>query len=545
MHRCFNVTEILRNIFEQAFEDGKSRCCRKAVWSLSVACRAFRTVGREVLWSELHGLESLIKCMPDDLWETDGNPFAGEPVGIPDVKEPDTLISFARSPAPEDWVQFEYRAHFVKRFSWHQCFMQIDAETFRKISLHRPRTVCLFPNLQELCWKEWREDVYDYVNLFIGPKITRLELGQAEVSEDIHSVLRSLGAKCPLLEELNIEKPYFIHRSYHQFAVPSVSICALNRLRVANIPYPITVHEVVHLATLPALTEAQLMLNSTQDELCTHLSAVTIPLFPAIRILRISFVSLESPTLSIFNFINSTHLETVHLSSLEYPSANVVYKHLEVLSQHPCATRMTTLDLSFLWDCIRFSYAGKYPADLPMRILKLDALSPLLTMARLQDLTIASYYLDFDDDALATLAAALPQLHTLKLIPDYYAGKVSRVTLAGLIPLFQHCRGLHTLRLALDARSAVGLPATLPEGLKEVRLTALDVEDSPIVSPEAVAAFLAMFCHGAAPQLVFCAGYHIDALHLRQRAEFADLWGKVEMLLPLFIQTWKLALEAR
>ncbi|KAH9945552.1 hypothetical protein B0H21DRAFT_744900 [Amylocystis lapponica] len=424
MHRCLNVTEILRNIIEQAYEDGSLIECRKCTGYLSSTCRAFYAVGVEVLWSRLSGLAPLIKCMPSEIWEQ-------HRIDTSDAPDDETyfIISLLRCPSPDGWKEFERKAIFVKTFSWNHPYYstEVEAETFRKISLHRPGTVSLLPNLRELQWWGQPSDVFEYINLFLSPDIRILDAGKPSNYEAALTILRSIGAKCPCLEKLFVGHT-LLKALNHQPPVPSSSICALHYLRVVELPYPLTVDSIVHLATLPALTELHLVLYTDQRELCVRLSQTEIPLFPALRILNVAFADLEAATVPFFRFIHSGTLEKVQISSLiklMSPIASQLREHLEVLANHPCCTILTSLELNFSWDDPVARQHGYPPPEVPARVLNLRALSPILMMTRLQNLTITSFHLDLDDDALATCAAALPELQTLSLLQLSDNGKVS------------------------------------------------------------------------------------------------------------------------
>ncbi|KAJ7354487.1 hypothetical protein DFH08DRAFT_854973 [Mycena albidolilacea] len=74
-------------------------------------------------------------------------------------------------------------------------------------------------------------------------------------------------------------------------------------------------------------------------------------------------------------------------------------------------------------------------------------------------------------------------------LTEVSAGYAPRTTLAGLLPLAQHCPRLESLALVLDATRTD--PEILRDGISNCALARLDVVESPLSSPGAVAAFLA------------------------------------------------------
>ncbi|KAH9945517.1 hypothetical protein B0H21DRAFT_744749 [Amylocystis lapponica] len=130
MHRCLHVTEIARNVSEQAFNNVDDRYRTKTVASLSETCRKFHLVAREFLWSRLSSLGPLIKCMPDDIWKEAST----------DVRL-EASVDLINIPLPSDWQRFQLYAGFVKLLTIDDRFRALchhDEDTFRRLSITRP-----------------------------------------------------------------------------------------------------------------------------------------------------------------------------------------------------------------------------------------------------------------------------------------------------------------------------------------------------------------------------------------------------------------------
>ncbi|KAJ7140947.1 hypothetical protein C8R44DRAFT_531922, partial [Mycena epipterygia] len=87
---------------------------------------------------------------------------------------------------------------------------------------------------------------------------------------------------------------------------------------------------------------------------------------------------------------------------------------------------------------------------------------------------------------------AWPRIEKLDLAPGSQSARyVPQITLAGLIPLAQHCPRLASLAIVLNATDADPYSKEKPGGgVCNRALVYLDVVESPLSSPGAVASFL-------------------------------------------------------
>ena len=86
MHRCLLVTELAIRIAEACalvspdedvpiyyLDDHHSRNLTgldlRTVWALAQTCRALQDPGLDIMWRFQFGLQTLLRCMPYDLWE--------------------------------------------------------------------------------------------------------------------------------------------------------------------------------------------------------------------------------------------------------------------------------------------------------------------------------------------------------------------------------------------------------------------------------------------------------------------------------------------
>ena len=76
MHRCLLINELVARIAQACVPDilnastaDDRKPDRRTVYALARTCRAFHEPALDVIWSYQYGLDHLLACMPDDLWE--------------------------------------------------------------------------------------------------------------------------------------------------------------------------------------------------------------------------------------------------------------------------------------------------------------------------------------------------------------------------------------------------------------------------------------------------------------------------------------------
>ncbi|OBZ68399.1 hypothetical protein A0H81_11492 [Grifola frondosa] len=512
MHRCFIFPDILMNIFEQTYEGGYDVECRRAVASLSLACRMFHKIGVQVLWSRLFSMRPLIKCMPAE--------------------------SLTRPPDPSDWERFQANALHVTSYKRHGLAPDIDEETFRILSLYRPPVSHLLPNLRELVWEEPQPDVFEYAYQLLGPKIVTLHLGNIPNDALLLPILRCIHVRTPLLRHLSVQ-------SHSDIAtvepVLSHVICQLQQLQTFNFTLPIVEDAVMHLAMLPSLTVAKFFVSFGVD-VQSHMSAIVSPIFPAIRVLHVSAVRLDPSTAHFIGLISSVQLTEVQLSSLHDPPQSIVRDHLSALCRCPSHDTLAVLHLVFpLEDTIPQLLSlesSSSPMYRPECLLNIQTLQPILDLGcgSLTDLEIVSVYLDLDNYVVLMLSIALPHLQSLKLLPPYNGGRISKVTPEGIVPLLRNCRDLTYLGITINASVPVRALDLPDECIHDSELLTLDVADSPVCFPEDVAAFLSAYCTNPSFEILSAYAHEGDhhPEHIRMRELYSSMWDQVGRLLRLF-----------
>ncbi|KAI0673999.1 hypothetical protein C8Q78DRAFT_1068180 [Trametes maxima] len=525
MLQCLRSPDIIRNICDQAYEGGYDPDCRATVAALNATCRAIHRVAAQVLWSRLFSLRPLVKCMPEDLWREDMQD---------DDSDLRSTISLTRPPDLSDWDRFLANANLVTSFKRFGLAPDLDEDTYRTLCLYRPGPSPLLPNLRELIWEEPDADVFEYGYQLLGPKLTTLHLGQPPSDSLLLPILRSLHLKCPLLNHLSAQCRSSIGPVD---PVVSRSIARLQHLETVDLAVPVLDDAFLHLAGLPGLSVAKVFISRAAD-VHERLLSTSHPIFQSLAVLHISSVSLEPSLAHLVSLISSEQLSEVRLSVAHDPSASSLRDFLVALSNRPGRDVLSAVSLSFPLPSsipLMLSLDAIPPLDRPECSLDIFALQPLLACSELIELEINSFFIRLDDELISLLANAFPRLQSLRLLPPYNAGRVSEVTLAGLLPLFRRCPDLTHVAIPLDASLP---PQNLDDCMHPSELLTLEVADSPISFPDEVAAFLSAHCTHPSFTIVSASAPNGDHKpeHMRQREVHSSMWDQVARLIRLFVR---------
>jgi hypothetical protein len=175
---------------------------------------------------------------------------------------------------------------------------------------------------------------------------------------------------------------------------------------------------------------------------------------------------------------------------------------------------------------VRISY--DYSDD---RVISGDILRPLLSFTYL---TLLHFHpgspFVTDNSMIKDISKACPRLQYLSLGEDHGSEGHTRVTLAGLIPLVQHCPDLRHLGIVVDASNPdYRSYHNQDQSASNHNIKDIWVGDSRITEPSAVASFLSNIfpeLHAIHLSLFFD---ETDGYKLRKR-----LWNEVEGLVQLF-----------
>ncbi|KAI0370117.1 hypothetical protein BV20DRAFT_1036126 [Pilatotrama ljubarskyi] len=527
MRRFLHSPDVLKNICEQAYEGGYDPDCRATVAALSATCRAIHRVATAVLWSRLFSLRPLLKCMPEDLWAEDD---AGT-----DRSKGEISISLTRPPDLSEWDRFLANATLVTSFKRFGLAPDLDEDTYRTLCLYRPGASPILPNLRELSWEESDADVFEYAYQFLGSKLETLHLGQPPSDSLLLPILRSLDTKCPLLVHLSVQCCASIGRV--DGVGVSRSISRLQFLETVDVGLPLLDDALLHLAMLPTLSVAKVFIPRI-PQLHDRLMPASSPLFPVINVLHINAVCLEPSIIHLIRLSSSEHLTELRLGAAHDPSPGDARDFLAALGSNASKDVLSTLALSFPLTSsipLMLSLHVLPPLDRSACVLDASVFRPLLACSRLTELEVNSFYLKLDNELVSLLANAFPRLQSLRLLPPYNAGRVSEVTLEGLLPLFRRCPEMTHLAVPVDASQPL---RNLNGTLRPSELVTLEVADSPISFPDEVAAFLSAYCTHPSFSIASASAHEgdHDSEHMRLRELHSSKWSDVTRLIRLFVR---------
>ncbi|RPD54510.1 hypothetical protein L226DRAFT_471922 [Lentinus tigrinus ALCF2SS1-7] len=460
--------------------------------------------------------------MPPDVWVEE----------LSDDTDSRSAIVITRPPDLGDWKRFVANAEHVTSFRRFGLAPDLDDDAYCTLCLYRPGPPPFLPNIQELVWEEPDADVFEYGYHLLGPKLKTLHIGQPPSDSLLSPFLRSLHLKCPQLRHLSVQCRSAVGPVD---PVASRAIAQLQHLETIDLALPLYDDALLHLATLRSLTVAKLFIPRS-TAIHERLLEANTPVFPSLTVLHMSVIRYEPFITSIVNLISSTQLFEVQLCAAHDPPGATLREFLSALTNSPSGDALSSIHLSFPLPSsipLMRSLNALPPLDHPECTLNLTSLEPLFACPELTELDITSFFLRVDDEFVRTLAAACPRLQSLRLVPPYNAGRLSEVTLDGLLPLFRLCPDLTDLALPLNATLPM---SSVAGGIHDSQLVTLDVGDSPIRFPDEVAAFLSAHCTHPDLEIVAARALEGDnsSDHIRSRELHSVMWDQVGRLIKLF-----------
>ncbi|KAK7001344.1 hypothetical protein R3P38DRAFT_3048622 [Favolaschia claudopus] len=467
MHRGLRIPEIVELICAAA--------ASSTLAALARTCQTFQPPALAFLWETQSELTNLLKCLPSDAWETYQSPPGSYIVGF----------RFRRPIAASDLTRLLFYAEKVKTLFVEQQ-VSFSWSIYAALSLALP-VYPLLPNLRHLTWQP-NEHASPYIRMFVGHKLRSLVFdlqGGSELAPG--HILPYLTAFHPELTSLHINPVVFGTQSTTAITESMYStICSMRHLRDLHVG-TLDGSTISHLATLPHFHSLHVgIFPELPNDYKTKLAA-TEPVFTALRDFRTTSRSFSS-ICSFMEIIDSAVFTELALSfDSEIPIETHSWQTFNTLMCQKFSKSLKTIDIGE-----RFSLDHDIPDSLDCMISK-DAFHPLLACSHLEDVMIQTMHgILIDDDFVEKIAVAWPQLRQLDLSPMGQSVEyIPSVTMMGLVPLAQHCRYLTCLTIVFDATVLDAHAKEKPgAGIYSESLIELDVVESPISSPTAVASFL-------------------------------------------------------
>ncbi|TFK93106.1 hypothetical protein K466DRAFT_479271 [Polyporus arcularius HHB13444] len=414
-------------------------CATIAVLARTAKC--FHDAALDTLWQTQASLVPLVKCLPED--------------SLTETREDDGTrkLALSRELASEDWTRFKVYAERIRairldpyQYSSYFAILKLAGSvyvTFKKCIGNAP----LLPNLRSFQWSQVlnneSEDVASLL-LMLNPKVSSMDVVLSTLSDDaakeVATALSNFGENPAQLRNIRIiSTPSAILEE-------AVLALGLRQQHLQEFHYKwqnqMTFETVSHLSSMNNLQQVSIRANhEISREVLKWGKERGGHFFPSLQLLALTTDSLD---------ICEAWLSTIRhkgLNSLTFtvdnpPTASALRDFFTKLNDHPAHDSLRK---------IRFSSTTPSTRGNGQHVVTEDTLSPLLRL----DLSVLKLepgaHIEITDDFVARMARAWPRLRMLELNAEWrrYAFAPS-VTLAGLIPLAQHCPDVGALALAIN-----------------------------------------------------------------------------------------------
>ncbi|KAJ6594641.1 hypothetical protein B0H19DRAFT_1096298 [Mycena capillaripes] len=258
------------------------------------------------------------------------------------------------------------------------------------------------------------------------------------------------------------------------------SLNHLEKLKFGTLDLPTT----LHLARLPSLSCLHLQ-RFPSDSVASDFRAAVASTGPVFVELTTYSESIW-PLIGFFDAIDQESLDTINLGV----ESSITTEEWQTLTTSLARKSPKTIRKLSLKE--KFPFDHEIP-DMLERMVSTNSTQPLPSCASLPEITVRTGHgIDLNDAFLKQMAQAWPQLQKLDLSPGCQSVQyVPQVTLSGLIPLAQHCPHMASLALVIDPTTTAPHSKNKPGGgISNRALVELEVVESPLSSPAAVASFL-------------------------------------------------------
>ena len=315
---------------------------------------------------------------------------------------------------------------------------------------------------------------------FLSSKLLRFAL-RVQRPPDLATmtILSALKVKSPHIQQFCISDG----DAYKDQLAPSVSssLCGLPHLcTVECAEVALTREAILHLAILPNLREVDIRVPDEQIDIK---SSVHTP-FPALRCLTLNCEITTTAIEFVKSMIQSPWLTLFTVCVEDHPSSAQLGQMFSLVSVQSSFAHLT--DIHFCHS----KFIGYGEDSRPL----LDAhdLEPLLKVTHMESIFIETKcsIANFDDELLKAMATSWPNLRHLCLTTRCRRSFPSRCTLRGILYLGQHCPNLTFLRIVFQASAEICWNGRPGGGVVNEHMKALEVVQSPIADPRAVASFL-------------------------------------------------------
>ncbi|KZT29421.1 hypothetical protein NEOLEDRAFT_1166909 [Neolentinus lepideus HHB14362 ss-1] len=417
MHRCLTISEVLSVIFEATLNNYEGE--RAYLAGLARTCKIFFEPAIHLLWRKQEGLQPLLECLPQELWEYDPNMYYDmciclDDPGVTDLGANDKMVT---------------------------------AEVLYTLHKLRPLRL-LLPNLLSLtCGAMSDSDGVPLVALFIHSRLKSLRISfdfRSPCADVLSRIIRRTRESCPSLESFTL----LLERWAVSGLVLTCEIEDLQNLRVVEIrTYSSLVSQlfIQCLASLPLLEEVtlraepQIFFTLPAVMPCSsHEGRARAP-FPSLRRLTVTVEASDAwaELAQLIRWCSSLSSVNLELDLPESESGGLE----NITTTVSMFTHLTSLAIS---------------TDLSKSVTLSDnSLRTLFALKHLQDLEISSLNCpDLNEALLRELLIAWPNMRSLSLpggLKDFESMNHGSLTRACFEVVARYGVNLNALAIAVKA----------------------------------------------------------------------------------------------
>ncbi|KAG2069548.1 hypothetical protein BDR04DRAFT_1156577 [Suillus decipiens] len=401
---------------------------RESLLALALTCKSFAGPALDLLWRHLGGLDPLIKCLPQSLWEQDGK-----------------KLEFQRTMTLDDWSIFCKYNHRVRSL-FNQCHKEYSKDTICSTDIwralnHPPFSLPLLPNLTSLTWTETSDETFHYIQLFVTPKLTMLNISVSYYSLTFspaeQSILSSIAKSCPSISYLDLDFGQDRDESTELVENTATLLQSWSQL-ISSKTGTVSEAAITYLSNLPSLRVLKFTLPSTVISVDTQ-KLLGRPAFCALQELDISCKNME--------FLDA-FLKQLAITP-KVLSFTITHGVGSARALPALISRLCNLCADNLLQQVQLSITDR-PANINTSI-EAASFQPLFAFRDLRKFNFTMYghcVTRMDDAALLEMAKAWPLLEDLA-IPGY-PGLGHQVSPHAFVSLLSHCPRLVSVAIPID-----------------------------------------------------------------------------------------------
>ncbi|KAK6969447.1 hypothetical protein R3P38DRAFT_3243229 [Favolaschia claudopus] len=427
MHRCWDIAELVRAIFDDL--DPDSYYCDEddipthvaTLLHLAQTCRQFTEPALDLIWREHSGLSNVLKCLPADAWSVCDNHFK------------------INSPLrPEDWDRALYHSKRIRKFVDMDPDITLDTSTLTAITSLPAST--LLPNVQRMSL-HCSVPIFPHIMHIVGQRIVDVAIILDDPS--LHfSALEPLAFPNRVLNHLAIEC-YAASRDFAHELIPPF-VLEMNDLRVLQVA---SLNQLAcqHISTFSNMYHLWVR-DLTEIPFPDPLSDQHTP-FPALTHLNMhtSDITFGTNFIEVLQAAPLVHLSVGSTQNCDLSNAASLFSavYTATLPSH-----LDSLSISMEEDntIVRASPA--------IYTMPADMIHPLTGYVNLRFVSLqCPIFARLDDSMMDELARAWPYLERLFIAGHCrdFELETSHRTVESLVSLAHFCPRLDTLALIIDA----------------------------------------------------------------------------------------------